>query len=156
MHAVALADPRQARLHELTRRERAPRQQLRRVDDAEVGRVAHAGIISDPVYTALVVAQRSTPPFRADHVGSLLRPRHLLQAREDLAAGRIDAAELRALEDDAIREAVKMQEDVGLRSATEPAPDDSERTGQAAVAADPTNKTRGSSSSTGISQLAIE
>lgn len=119
MHAVALADPRQARLHELTRRERAPRQQLRRVDDAEVGRVAHAGIISDPVYTALVVAQRSTPPFRADHVGSLLRPRHLLQAREDLAAGRIDAAELRALEDDAIREAVKMQEDVGLRSATD-------------------------------------
>jgi 5-methyltetrahydropteroyltriglutamate--homocysteine methyltransferase len=65
------------------------------------------------------VAQRSTPPFRADHVGSLLRPRALLLAREDHAAGRIDAAELRALEDDAIRKIVAMQEDVGLRSATD-------------------------------------
>ena len=76
------------------------------------------GIISYPIYT-VAVAQRTTPPFRADHVGSLLRPRHLLQAREDHAAGRIDAAELRALEDDAIREVVAMQEDVGLRSATD-------------------------------------
>jgi len=65
------------------------------------------------------VAQRSTPPFRADHVGSLLRPRHLLQAREAFADGRFDSAGLRALEDDAIREAVKMQEDVGLRAATD-------------------------------------
>jgi 5-methyltetrahydropteroyltriglutamate--homocysteine methyltransferase len=52
------------------------------------------------------VSRRTTPPFRADHVGSLLRPRHLLRAREDHAAGVIDAAELRALEDDAIRETV--------------------------------------------------
>ena len=51
--------------------------------------------------------------------GSLLRPRRLLQAREDHAAGRIDSAELRALEDDAIREIVKMQEDVGLQAATD-------------------------------------
>jgi len=65
------------------------------------------------------VSRRTTPPFRADHVGSLLRPRHLLQAREDQAAGRIDAAELRAIEDEAIREAVQMQEDVGLQSATD-------------------------------------
>jgi 5-methyltetrahydropteroyltriglutamate--homocysteine methyltransferase len=65
------------------------------------------------------VPHRLTPPFRADHVGSLLRPRHLLQAREDHEAGRIGADELRALEDDAIREVVKMQEDVGLRSATD-------------------------------------
>jgi 5-methyltetrahydropteroyltriglutamate--homocysteine methyltransferase len=65
------------------------------------------------------VSLRTTPPFRADHVGSLLRPKHLLQAREDHAAGRIGANELRALEDDAIREVVKMQEDVGLRSATD-------------------------------------
>src|SRR4051812_47054182 len=62
---------------------------------------------------------RTPPPFRADHVGSLLRPPHLLQAREDHAAGRIDAAELRTLEDEAIRELVQMQEDVGLRSATD-------------------------------------
>jgi 5-methyltetrahydropteroyltriglutamate--homocysteine methyltransferase len=65
------------------------------------------------------VARRTAPPFRADHVGSLLRPKHLLQAREDHAAGAIDAAELRAIEDDAIREVVKMQEDVGLQSATD-------------------------------------
>ena len=65
------------------------------------------------------MALRTTPPFRADHVGSLLRPRHLLQAREDHAAGRIDAAELRALEDAAIREIVAMQEEVGLHSATD-------------------------------------
>ena len=41
------------------------------------------------------MALRDTPPFRADHVGSLLRPPELLQARQDHAAGRIDAAELR-------------------------------------------------------------
>jgi len=65
------------------------------------------------------VARRTTPPFRADHVGSLLRPPQLLRAREDHAAGRIDDAELRAVEDDAIREVVRMQEDVGLQSATD-------------------------------------
>ncbi len=62
---------------------------------------------------------RTTPPFRADHVGSLLRPAHLLAAREDHAAGRIDATELRAAEDDAIQQAVQMQRDVGLQSATD-------------------------------------
>jgi 5-methyltetrahydropteroyltriglutamate--homocysteine methyltransferase len=62
---------------------------------------------------------RATPPFRADHVGSLLRPRRLLQARDDHAAGRIADEELRAVEDDAIREVVAMQRDVGLQSATD-------------------------------------
>ena len=62
---------------------------------------------------------RATPPFRADHVGSLLRPAALLDARADHAAGRIDDAELRAREDDAIRDVVAMQKDVGLRSATD-------------------------------------
>jgi 5-methyltetrahydropteroyltriglutamate--homocysteine methyltransferase len=65
------------------------------------------------------LAARTTPPFRADHVGSLLRPRHLLQARDDRDAGRIDAAGLRAIEDEAIREVIRLQEDVGLRSATD-------------------------------------
>jgi 5-methyltetrahydropteroyltriglutamate--homocysteine methyltransferase len=65
------------------------------------------------------MAARTSPPFRADHVGSLLRPPELLQAREDNAADRISAAELRAAEDDAIREVVRMQEDVGLQSATD-------------------------------------
>jgi 5-methyltetrahydropteroyltriglutamate--homocysteine methyltransferase len=61
-----------------------------------------------------------SPPFRADHVGSLLRPQHLLQARADLAEGRLsDPDELRRIEDDAIREAVALQERVGLRSATD-------------------------------------
>jgi len=62
---------------------------------------------------------RTTPPFRADHVGSLLRPKRLLQAREDRAAGRGTAEELRAVEDDAIRAVVRMQQDVGLQSATD-------------------------------------
>jgi methionine synthase II (cobalamin-independent) len=65
------------------------------------------------------MALRNTPPFRADHVGSLLRPPELLQAREDHAAGRIDDAELRAAEDDAIRAVVDLQRDVGLRTATD-------------------------------------
>jgi 5-methyltetrahydropteroyltriglutamate--homocysteine methyltransferase len=63
--------------------------------------------------------RRSTPPFRADHVGSLLRPQRLLRAREEFAAGILAAEELRATEDDAIRDVVKMQRDVGLQSATD-------------------------------------
>ncbi|HEY7034194.1 MAG TPA: hypothetical protein VH482_22840 [Thermomicrobiales bacterium] len=63
--------------------------------------------------------KRTTPPFRADHVGSLLRPPAVLRAREDAAAGRITPAERRAIEDRAIAEVVTMQEDVGLRAATD-------------------------------------
>jgi 5-methyltetrahydropteroyltriglutamate--homocysteine methyltransferase len=63
--------------------------------------------------------RRSKPPFRADHVGSLLRPAKLLQARDEFAGGRISASSLRAIEDQAIREIVKMQRDVGLQSATD-------------------------------------
>jgi 5-methyltetrahydropteroyltriglutamate--homocysteine methyltransferase len=65
------------------------------------------------------VAQRTSPPFRADHVGSLLRPKRLLQARDDHDAGRIDAAALRAIEDESIREVVRMQKEAGLQSATD-------------------------------------
>jgi methionine synthase II (cobalamin-independent) len=65
------------------------------------------------------MSARTKPPFRADHVGSLLRPPRLLQARDDFDAGRIDADQLRVVEDDAIREIVSKQEDVGLRSATD-------------------------------------
>ena len=65
------------------------------------------------------MAQRDTPPFRADHVGSLLRPPELLAAREGHQAGRIGDDELRAAEDAAIRDAVKLQEDVGLRTVTD-------------------------------------
>lgn len=62
---------------------------------------------------------RDTPPFRADHVGSLLRPPGLLAARADRAAGAIPAEELRAVEDEAVRDVVRMQREVGLRSATD-------------------------------------
>ncbi|HKG38730.1 MAG TPA: hypothetical protein VKB25_07055, partial [Conexibacter sp.] len=62
---------------------------------------------------------RDTPPFRADHVGSLLRPQRLLDARAAHADGRLDDEELHAVEDDAIREVVRMQEEVGLRTATD-------------------------------------
>ena len=65
------------------------------------------------------MAIRDTPPYRADHVGSLLRPSALLEAREAFAAGKLDADGLRGVEDEAIRDAVKLQEDVGLRSATD-------------------------------------
>ncbi len=67
----------------------------------------------------VTAGRRSTPPFRADHVGSLLRPPELLKAREDFQAGRIDAAQLRGVEDQAIRDVVSMQHDVGLQSATD-------------------------------------
>jgi 5-methyltetrahydropteroyltriglutamate--homocysteine methyltransferase len=66
-----------------------------------------------------MTVMRSTPPFRADHVGSLLRPPQLLAARDDFAAGRIGAARLRAVEDEAITGAVALQEDIGLQSATD-------------------------------------
>jgi 5-methyltetrahydropteroyltriglutamate--homocysteine methyltransferase len=54
------------------------------------------------------------PKFRADHIGSLLRPPALLHAREAFEAGGIDTAKLRAAEDEAIRDVVRLQEDVGL------------------------------------------
>jgi 5-methyltetrahydropteroyltriglutamate--homocysteine methyltransferase len=63
--------------------------------------------------------RRTTPPFRADHVGSLLRPQRLRRAREEHVAGVLSAEDLRAVEDDAIRDAVRMQRDVGLQSATD-------------------------------------
>jgi 5-methyltetrahydropteroyltriglutamate--homocysteine methyltransferase len=62
---------------------------------------------------------RDKPPFRADHVGSLLRPPALLEAREKRRKGEISAEDLRALEDDAIREVVKLQESVGLKAVTD-------------------------------------
>jgi 5-methyltetrahydropteroyltriglutamate--homocysteine methyltransferase len=77
--------------------------------------------ISDPTRPrgGTTISTRTKPPFRADHVGSLLRPTRLLQARDDLAAGRIHAGQLRLIEDEAIQEIVRKQEEVGLRSATD-------------------------------------
>lgn len=62
---------------------------------------------------------RTRPPFRADHVGSFLRPKYLLDAREQRAKGEITAEQLRAVEDKAITEIVKFQQDVGLQSITD-------------------------------------
>jgi 5-methyltetrahydropteroyltriglutamate--homocysteine methyltransferase len=65
------------------------------------------------------MSKPATPPFRADHVGSLLRPPELKQARERAARGEIDRAALRAVEDKCIREVVALQESVGLQSITD-------------------------------------
>jgi 5-methyltetrahydropteroyltriglutamate--homocysteine methyltransferase len=62
---------------------------------------------------------RDRPPFRADHVGSFLRPKPLLEARERAAAGGLGKAELRAIEDRHIRDVVAMQESAGLRAVTD-------------------------------------
>ena len=59
------------------------------------------------------------PPFRADHVGSFLRPARLRDAREKFFAKEISAEALRAVEDECIREVVKQQEDVGLKGITD-------------------------------------
>ncbi len=62
---------------------------------------------------------RTKPPFRADHVGSLLRPEPLTTARDRHARGEIAAGELRAVEDDAIRDVVRLQEGLGLDGITD-------------------------------------
>lgn len=59
------------------------------------------------------------PPFRADHVGSLLRPRVLLDAREKYFTQQLSKAELRAVEDECIRAVIQKQEAVGLKSVTD-------------------------------------
>lgn len=65
------------------------------------------------------MAQRKKPPFRGDHIGSLLRPEKLLESRTKLKAGKISAEELRDHENECIREVVKLQESVGLMSITD-------------------------------------
>ncbi|MBO9711704.1 5-methyltetrahydropteroyltriglutamate--homocysteine S-methyltransferase [Sphingomonas sp.] len=61
----------------------------------------------------------SKAPFRADHVGSFLRPKALLDARARFKEGTIDAAALREAEDEAIRGVVRMQEELGLQGITD-------------------------------------
>jgi 5-methyltetrahydropteroyltriglutamate--homocysteine methyltransferase len=75
--------------------------------------------MTEQTATVTAMGRRTKPPFRADHVGSLLRPARLLAAREQFAAGTLDAAGLREVEDDAIRVAVAKQESAGLQSATD-------------------------------------
>ena len=61
----------------------------------------------------------SKPPFKADHVGSFLRPKEVHEARKRHQGGELSAAQLRAVEDDAIRGIVKFQEDLGLKGITD-------------------------------------
>jgi 5-methyltetrahydropteroyltriglutamate--homocysteine methyltransferase len=63
--------------------------------------------------------QRTKPPFRADHVGSLLRPPALKKAREQHAKGEISAAQLKEIEDREIERVIKKQEEVGLQAITD-------------------------------------
>jgi 5-methyltetrahydropteroyltriglutamate--homocysteine methyltransferase len=65
------------------------------------------------------MADNVRPPFRADHVGSLLRPKEVLKARDDFAAGQITAEQLTQVENAAIVENIRMQREVGLKSATD-------------------------------------
>ena len=65
------------------------------------------------------MSQRKKPPFRADHVGSLLRPAALKKAREQRAKGEITAAQLKEIEDHEIARVIKKQEEVGLKSITD-------------------------------------
>ena len=62
---------------------------------------------------------RSRPPFRADHVGSLLRPDALKEARARRERGEITTQELTAIEDREIAQVIRKQEEVGLRSVTD-------------------------------------
>jgi 5-methyltetrahydropteroyltriglutamate--homocysteine methyltransferase len=65
------------------------------------------------------VGSRNLPPFRADHVGSLLRPRELVEARAARKAGTLSPEALRAVEDRCIQAAIRKQEELGLRAATD-------------------------------------
>jgi 5-methyltetrahydropteroyltriglutamate--homocysteine methyltransferase len=88
---------------------------------------AHSGVVEVTVTALLASFQsdkgshmlRTRPPFRADHVGSLLRPAALKQAREKHANGEITADQLKAVEDREIERVIKKQEDVGLQSITD-------------------------------------
>jgi 5-methyltetrahydropteroyltriglutamate--homocysteine methyltransferase len=67
----------------------------------------------------MTIHSPAAPPFRADHVGSLLRPAVVHQARAQAQRGAIAAAELRVIEDEAILQAVALQQAIGLRSVTD-------------------------------------
>ena len=66
-----------------------------------------------------VMSDQSKPFFRADHVGSLLRPKKLLEARANWKSGKLTFEALQNIEDEAIREVVKLQENVGLKAITD-------------------------------------
>lgn len=75
--------------------------------------------ISEQVHASPTTAARTQPPFRAEHVGSFLRPKFLLEAREKVARGEVDVDSLHSVENDAIRAIVKFQEQLGFRGVTD-------------------------------------
>jgi 5-methyltetrahydropteroyltriglutamate--homocysteine methyltransferase len=75
--------------------------------------------MSSSTMTQNQVGPRNLPPFRADHVGSLLRPRELAAARAERKAGTLSAEKLRSIEDRCIEAAIRKQEEIGLRAATD-------------------------------------
>ena len=74
---------------------------------------------TQPFCSRGAMPERMTPPFRADHVGSFLRPPELLKARAEAAAGMMSKAELRKREDAAIRDIVRKQEELGFKAVTD-------------------------------------
>ncbi|HYS51424.1 MAG TPA: 5-methyltetrahydropteroyltriglutamate--homocysteine S-methyltransferase, partial [Burkholderiales bacterium] len=65
------------------------------------------------------MSAKAKPPYRADHVGSLLRPPEIKKARAEIERGEMSAGELGAIEDRCIREAVARQESIGLQAVTD-------------------------------------
>ena len=68
---------------------------------------------------SLNMSPRQTPPFRAEHIGSLLRPDYLLEARKKFDREEVTQEQLREVEDRAIIGAVNMQREVGIKSFTD-------------------------------------
>ena len=69
--------------------------------------------------TPLNMAIKPTPPFRVEHVGSLLRPDYLLEARKKFDNKEVTAEQLKEIEDRAIIEAIKLQREVGIKGITD-------------------------------------
>ncbi|KAH9943032.1 UROD/MetE-like protein [Epithele typhae] len=67
----------------------------------------------------MAATRKLNPPFRADHIGSLKRPSKLLAARKDFELGKVTPEELKAIEDEAVTEIVKLQREVGIKSMTD-------------------------------------
>lgn len=65
-----------------------------------------------------MTAIKSAPPFRAEHVGSLLRPKELVQKKYDVHNGKCSAEELKPLEKEAVTQVVKLQQECGFKAVT--------------------------------------
>jgi methionine synthase II (cobalamin-independent) len=74
-----------------------------------------SNISSQAINQLKMTAAKRSPPFRAEHVGSLLRPQELVQKRYDVASGKAQPDELVPLEDKSVEEVIKLQQDCGLK-----------------------------------------